>query len=48
MNLPNTISYNVVDMVFRSWLCTDRCFSEAVAGDLHISNCSQVMRVQPA
>lgn len=37
-DLPNTISYNVLDMVFRSWLCTDRCFSEAAqAGDLHIS-----------
>lgn len=26
---PNAISYNVMDMVFRSWLCTDRCFTEA-------------------
>lgn len=41
--LPNTISYNVLDMVFRSWLCTDRCFSEAVGGDdLDISNRSRV------
>ena len=35
-DLPDTINYNVLDMVFRSWLCTDRCFSEAAgAGDLH-------------
>ena len=45
-DLPNTINYNVLDMVFRSWLCNDRCFSEAAGSDI---NCrAQVMHVQPA
>ena len=43
-DLPTTISYNVLDMVFRSWLCTDRSFSEAAGdGDLDISNGSHVL-----
>jgi hypothetical protein len=45
-DLPNTINYNVLDMVFRSWLCNDRCFSEAAGFD--IGNRAQVMHVQPA